>query len=75
MGESKEPWRLDDKIMMFCGDYKARAVKTEYGNEYLDLEVSDDYYLKQAEERMDENIPRGVFALSFARAYADKYFS
>lgn len=61
------PWEEDKRIYRMRGEYKAEAVKTAYGNDYLSLEIFDDYKI----EKLDKK--RFCLAVPFAIEYANKY--
>ena len=45
-----EDWVEDDDILMLKGDFNAKVAKKAYGNEYLDIEVSNEYYIEKAKD-------------------------
>ena len=64
-----------EDIMMMTGKFDAKVQQTEYGNDYLELSVTEEYTISQADERQGDDGKRGVIALSFAEKYAEKYLS
>lgn len=64
-GETKYTYEPDEDIYVLKGDYTATAQKTEYGNEYLDIKLSNEYYTQIASQKGG----CGSFALSFAQMY------
>lgn len=72
LGETTQPWVLDERINMLQSSFQADIAKTEYGNEYLDLKFFDDYSIESADERVEGENRFAVLALPFAREYADK---
>ncbi len=69
VGDVENPYTPCEEIKMLCGDFSAIVRQVEYGNDYLDLKVENDYYLKTAEERVVDGKTYGNFALSFSCEY------
>lgn len=69
----KEDWVEDDDILMLKGDFNAKVAKKAYGNEYLDIEVSDNYYIERAKERIINGKVCAVFGNYFAKMYKENY--
>ena len=70
MGETTTPWIPDDKIMMFNERFTAEVVSTSYGD-MLEIETTGDCFLTVADERGENDDKMAVFALSFAKKYAE----
>ena len=66
-----EDWVEDDDILMLKGGFNAKVAKKAYGNEYLDIEVSNEYYIEKAKDRNDNGVIRGVFGNYFAKFYKE----
>lgn len=67
IGEDPFEYIPDDDILIERGDFSSLVKKTEYGNEYLDLKLSDNYYIEKA--TLKEGC--GCFAFSFAKKYKE----
>ncbi len=67
VGEDKLEYIPDDNILIQRGKFSSSVKKTEYGNEYLDLKLSDDYYIEKAS--LKDGV--GCFAFSFAKKYKE----
>ncbi|MBQ9734615.1 MAG: hypothetical protein IJV95_02030 [Clostridia bacterium] len=64
-------WVEDDDILMLKGDFDAKVAKKAYGNEYLDIEVSDKYYIERAKERIINGKVCAIFGNYFAKMYKE----
>lgn len=63
-----------DKIDFLKGEFSYSVKNDEFGNKYLDLKLSEDYYIEQAKYRIDDNGNEvGNFILPFANEYRKKH--
>lgn len=72
-GKGVSEWKPTSEIMMLEGEYQENIFQDQQGKEQLELKVADEYFLKEADERKKGEEKLGVFALSFAKRYAEKY--
>ena len=73
IGGSVPPWQEDERIDLMTGAVQAEVVQTAYGNDYLSLQVGDEYTIERANERVVDGKKISFLALPFARAYANEY--
>lgn len=69
VGKVEKPYIPKESVKMMSGNFTATVKQTEYGNDYLDLNVEDEYFVKTAEERILDGKIRGNLALSFSDEY------
>ena len=69
VGPCEKYYQPCPEILMMKGDFKAEVTKAVYGNDYLSISFSDEYYIEQAQERLDGDVVRAVLALPFAENY------
>ena len=70
LGEDDYQFLPSEKIDLLKGDFSSSVKKTEYGNEYLGLKLSENYYIEQAKYKKNEHEnDLGCFALPFANEY------
>ena len=67
IGDDPFEYIPDDNILIERGDFKAEVKTSEYGNEYYDIQLSDNYYIEKATLKDG----RGCFAFSFAKKYKE----
>lgn len=65
----KDEWQVQNKIYTLKGDYTSTVAKKAYGNEYLNINPSTEYYIEQTKERLYDGKVYGVFANYFAEMY------
>lgn len=72
IGRADNEWRINERIKILKGKFSATVQKTEYGNDYLSLDLSKDYYIENADERTnDQGQKCAVLALPFAKSYLE----
>ena len=69
VGDVDKPYEPCERIKMLCGDFTAEARKVEYGDEFLDLKVGDEYYIETAKEKQDGGKTFGNLSLTFSKEY------
>ncbi len=69
LGPCEREWVERPEILMMKGDYNAVVTKAVYGNDYLSISYSDEYYIERAKERVCDDTIRAVLALPFAEEY------
>ena len=69
LGKNGAEYIPDPDILILNNPYVATAKMSAYGNEYLDMQISDDYEIKVAEERNTDEGLKGNFSYSFASEY------
>ena len=70
LGDDKFDYIPDEDILIMRGEFNSTVRKSEYGNEYLDLQLSDEYKLSKADYLLDEKgRKRGCLAFTFAQEY------
>lgn len=70
LGDDEFEFIQDDDVMIMRGDFEASVKRSEYGNEYLDLKLSDEYKITHADYLLnEEGQKKGCLAFSFAREY------
>lgn len=67
----KGEWEEQSDIFMLKGDFDAKVAKKAYGNEYLEIKASDEYYIERAKERNDNGVVRAIFGNYFALKYKE----
>ena len=74
IGEDEFEFVQDDDVMIMRGDFEASVKKSEYGNEYLDLKLSDEYKVMRADYLLnDEGQKKGCFAFCSAFSLCPLY--
>lgn len=62
-------WQIQPEIMMLKGEFNAKVAQAAYGNEYLEIEVSDEYEIVPAQERNNGGVIAAVLGNYFAEFY------
>lgn len=70
IGDDKFEYVPDNDILGMRGSFSSSIKKSEYGNEYLDLKLSDNYYIEVDDSIVnDKGQKLGCLAFSFAKEY------
>jgi hypothetical protein len=69
-GETPTPWQPREDIMILKNDFVSGIGKTEEGFDYIVIDAEKDAHVEIADEWKGENA-RGMFALNFAKRYAN----
>lgn len=72
IGAPKDAFIPQDDILMMRNNFSFEIKSTAYGNEYLDLQFTDEYKIDKAyEDEVNEKFgPKGCLAYSFCQEYA-----